>query len=132
MVLSLSRVQLFETPWTAAYQHPPSMACTRQEYWSGLPFPSPGHLPNPRIEPRSLALQTDSLPLEPPGKLYLCSIYLSIYHLSIIYLCLSIICLSVYHLLSMYVPAYPSIFAASGSDGSGKGILCRCISAQSE
>ena len=40
----------------------------RQEYWSGLPFPSPGDLPDPGIEPKSVALQTDSLPSEPPGK----------------------------------------------------------------
>ena len=65
---SLSRVQLFATPWTVAYQAPPSMGFSRQEYWSGLPFPSPGDLPNPGIEPGSLALQTDALPSEPPGK----------------------------------------------------------------
>ena len=67
-VKSLSRVRLFVTPWTVAYQAPPSMEFSRQEYWSGLPFPSPGHLPNPRIEPGSLALQADALPSEPPGK----------------------------------------------------------------
>ena len=49
-VKSLSRVQLFMTPWTVAYQAPPSMGFSRQEYWSGLPFPSPGDLPNPGIE----------------------------------------------------------------------------------
>ena len=65
---SLSRVQLFVTPWTIAYQVPPSMGFSRQEYWSGLPFPSPGDLPNPGIEPRSPTLQADSLPSEPPGK----------------------------------------------------------------
>ena len=64
---SLSRVQLFVTPWTVAYQAPRSMEFSRQEYWSGLPFPSPGDLPNPGIEPRSPALQTDALPSEPPG-----------------------------------------------------------------
>ena len=53
--------------WTAAYQVPPSVGFSRQEYWSGLPFPSPGDLPNPGIEPRSPALQTDALPSEPPG-----------------------------------------------------------------
>ena len=67
-VKSLSCVRLFVTPWTVAYQAPPSMEFSRQEYWSGLPFPSPGHLPNPRIEPGSLALQADALPSEPPGK----------------------------------------------------------------
>ena len=52
----LSRVQLFVTPWTVAYQPPPSMGFSRQEYWSGLPFPSPGDLPDPGIEPGSPAL----------------------------------------------------------------------------
>ena len=47
---------------------PLSMGFPRQEYWSGLPFPSPGNFPNPGIEPRSPALQADSLPFEPPGK----------------------------------------------------------------
>ena len=52
------------TPWTVAHQAPLSMEFPRQEYWSGLPFPSPRDLPDPRIEPRSLALQADSLPAE--------------------------------------------------------------------
>ena len=65
----LSRVRLFATPWTVAYQAPPSVGFSRQEYWSGLPFPSPGDLPNPGIEPGSPALQADALPSEPPGKL---------------------------------------------------------------
>ena len=65
---SLSRVRLFATTWTVAYQAPPSMGFSRQEYWSGLPFPSPGDLPDPGIEPRSPALQADALPSEPPGK----------------------------------------------------------------
>ena len=55
-VKSLSRVQLFVTPWTVAYWAPLSMGFSRQEYWSGLPFPSPGKLPNPETEPVSLAL----------------------------------------------------------------------------
>ena len=63
-----SCVQLFVTPWTVAYQAPPSMGFFRQEYWSGLPFPSPGDLPNPGIEPRSPAFQADTLTSEPPGK----------------------------------------------------------------
>ena len=49
---------------TAAYQAPPPMGFSRQEYWSGLPFPSPGDLPDPGIEPRSPALQADTLPSE--------------------------------------------------------------------
>ena len=52
-VKSLSCVRLFATPWTVAYQVPPSMGFSRQEYWSGLPFPSPGDLPDPGIEPGS-------------------------------------------------------------------------------
>ena len=64
----LSRVRLFVTPWTVAYQVPPSMGFSRQEYWSGLPFPSPGDLPNPGTEPGSPALQADALTPEPPGK----------------------------------------------------------------
>ena len=68
-VKSLSRVQLFATPWTVAYQVPPSMGFSRQEYWSVLPFPSPGDLPNPGIEPRSPTLRADALPSQPPGKL---------------------------------------------------------------
>ena len=56
------------TPWTVAHQAPPSMGFSRQEYWSGVPFPSPGDLPNPGIEPRYPALQADTLTSEPPGK----------------------------------------------------------------
>ena len=55
-------------PWTVAHQAPPSMGFSRQEYWSGLPFPSPGDLPDPGIEPRSPALQADALTSAPPGK----------------------------------------------------------------
>ena len=57
---SLSHVQLFATPWTMEFSRP--------EYWSGKSFPSPEDLPNPGIEPRTPALQSDSLPSEPPGK----------------------------------------------------------------
>ena len=67
-VKSLSRVQLFVTPRTVACQAPPSMGFSRQECWSGLPFPSPGHLPNPGIESKSPALQADALPWKPSGK----------------------------------------------------------------
>ena len=63
---SLSRVQIFVTPWTITYQAPLTMGFSRQEYWSGLPFPSPGDLPNPGIELRSPVLQADALPSEPP------------------------------------------------------------------
>ena len=64
----LSHVQLFMTPWTVAYQAPLSMGFFRQGYWSGLPFPSPGNLPDPGIEPGSPTLQADALQSEPPGK----------------------------------------------------------------
>ena len=67
-VKSLSRVWLFATPWTVTYKAPPSMGFSRQEYWSGLPFPSPGDLPDPGVEPRSPALQADALTSEPPGR----------------------------------------------------------------
>ena len=56
----LSRIWLFATPGMVAYQAPPSMGFSRQEYWSGLPFPSPADLPNPGIEPGSPALQTEN------------------------------------------------------------------------
>ena len=62
-----SHVQLFTTSWTIAHQTPLSMEFSRQEYWSGLPFPSPRDLPNPGIEVRSPVQHTDSLQAEPPG-----------------------------------------------------------------
>ena len=58
----------FCDPMEYSLQAPPSMGFSRQEYWSGLPFPSPGDLPDPGIEPGSPALQADALPSEPPGK----------------------------------------------------------------
>ena len=76
-VKSFSHVRLFATPWTVAYQAPPSMGFSRQEYWSGLPLPSPGDLPNPGIKPGSPTLQADALPSEPPGKL---SLYMKFIH----------------------------------------------------
>ena len=63
----LSRVRLCD-PWTVAHQAPRSMGFSRQEYWSGLPFPPPGDLPDPGIEPRSPRLQPDALTSAPPGK----------------------------------------------------------------
>ena len=66
----LSHVRLFATLWTVACQAPPSMGFSRQEYWSGLPFPPPGDLPDPEIEPRLLRLlywQADSLALRHLG-----------------------------------------------------------------
>ena len=64
LVKLLSRVWLFVIPWTVAYQAPLSMEFSKQEYWSGLPFPSPWDLPDPGIKPGSPALQADSLPTE--------------------------------------------------------------------
>ena len=60
--------QVFATTWSVAHQAPLSMGFSRQEYWSGLPFPSPEDLPDPGIKPRSPALQADSLPTELCGK----------------------------------------------------------------
>ena len=68
MCVSYSVVSYSVTPWTVAYQAPLSMGFFRQECWSGLPFPSPGDLPDPGIEPGSPELQADALPTEPPGK----------------------------------------------------------------
>ena len=66
-VKSRSHVRLFAGPWTVACQAPPSMGFSRQEYWSGLPFPSPGDLPDPGIEAGSPASQADALPSKPPA-----------------------------------------------------------------
>ena len=73
-VKSLSCVRLFATPWTVAYQAPPSIGFSRQEYWSRLPFPSPGALPDPGTEPVSPALAGGFLTTEPPGKHFLFSL----------------------------------------------------------
>ena len=70
-VQSLSRVLLFVTLWTVAQQATLSMGFSKQEYWSGSPFPPPGHLPNPGIKPRSLeslALASGFFTTKPPGK----------------------------------------------------------------
>ena len=69
---NLSLVWLFETPWTIAYQSSQPMEFSRQVYWSGLPFPSPGNLPDPGIKPRSPSLQADAWLSEPLGKPYVC------------------------------------------------------------
>ena len=70
MPSDFSHVRLFATPWTVAHQAPLSMGVSRQEYWSGLPHPSPGDLPDPEIEPKSLtspALAGGFFTIEPPG-----------------------------------------------------------------
>ena len=69
-VKSLSRVRLFRTPWTLAYEIPPSMEFSRQEYWSKLPFPSPGDLPDPRTEPGSLHCKQTLYHLSHQGSTY--------------------------------------------------------------
>ena len=69
-VKSLGHVRLFATPWTVAHQAPLFMEFSRQEYWRGLPFPSPGDPPDPGIEPGSPTLWADTVPSELPGKSY--------------------------------------------------------------
>ena len=84
-VKSLSHVRLFTTPWTVAHQAPPSMGFSWQEYWSGLPFSSPGDLPDPGIKPRSPALEADALTSEPPGKLLLVISFTNIFPPTLFY-----------------------------------------------
>ena len=85
VVKLLSCVRLFVTPWTVAYQAPPSMGFSRQEYWSGLPFPAPGDLRNSGIEPRLPHCRQTLLPSEPPGKI---CIYLIINNVEHFFICL--------------------------------------------
>ena len=97
----LSRVRLFLIPLTVAYQAPPSMEFSRPEYWSGLPFPSAGDLPDPKIETRSSALQADALLAEPQGKPLHIYMYIYIY----IYVCVcvcTLINISVWIYLCMF------------------------------
>ena len=70
MLSCFSRVQLFATLWIVVHQAPLSVGFSQQEYWSGLPCPPPGDLLKPGIGPRSPALQVDSLPAKPPGKVF--------------------------------------------------------------
>ena len=70
LVKLLSRVWNFATPWTVAYQAPPSLEFSRQKYWNGLPFPFPGDFSGPGIKPGSPTLQANVLPSEPPGKTF--------------------------------------------------------------
>ena len=67
-VQSLSRVQLFASPWTIAYQVPLSTEFSQREYWSGLLFPPAGDLPDPGVKPTSLAFASGFCTTEPPGK----------------------------------------------------------------
>ena len=82
LLLLLSRfrhVQLCVTPWTVAHQAPLSMEFSRQKYWSGLPHPPPGDLPNPGIEPKSFVLQADSIPLSHQGSPMYMYTYMNMY-----------------------------------------------------
>ena len=73
--------------WTVAHQASLSMEFSRQEYWSVLPFPSPGDLPDRGSKPGSPALQADALPSEPPGKLLFSKVYIKLLsHLHLVYL----------------------------------------------
>ena len=87
-------MRLFLTPETVARQAPLSMEFSRQEYWSGLPLPSPGDLPDQGLEPRSPELQADSLQSEPLGKLNIMYIVYYILHVDIMHI--------VYHILYVY------------------------------
>ena len=88
---SLSRVS-FDTPWTVAHQAPPSMGFSRQEYWSGLPFPSPGNLPDPGIEPRSPTLQVDSLLPSHQGSPVECKVMSKSFPLDVIHIPVNPVC----------------------------------------
>ena len=79
----LDHVQLFETPWTIDRQAPFFMGFSRQEYWSGLPFPSPENLPDPGVEPGFPALKANSLPSELEGS-DIC-----------VYVCMCVVCVCV-------------------------------------
>ena len=85
-VKSLSHVQLPATPWAVAHQAPLSMGFSRQEHWSGLPFTSPGDLPDPGSEPWSPALQADSLPSELPEEALLQAKLMEVTEFQLIYL----------------------------------------------
>ena len=95
------------TPWTIAHQAPPSMGLSRQEYWSGLPFPSPGDLPDPGIEPRSPALQANALTSEPPSKLPFTTLGVFIYFAKILntYTKHSLLWRHYYIIIDIYLPS---------------------------
>ena len=89
----------FATPWTVACQVPLSMGFPRQEYWSVLPFPSPGDFPDPGIKSEYPALQADSLPSEPPGKPNFIYIYICMCVCVCVYICVCVclnICVYIY------------------------------------
>ena len=104
-VKSLSRVRLFAIQWTVAHQAPLSMDFSRQEYWSGLPFSSPGDLPDQGIEPRSPALQADSLLSWPPFFYYIPQ-YFFLVDLCVLYKTLLSILFFCKHPLSIFHPSF--------------------------
>ena len=89
-VLVAKSCPLFVIPWTVPYQAPLSTEFFKQEYWSGLPFHSPGDLPNPRIKPRSPALQADSLPSELSGKRFTLEVVLSLWSFLTLHTCVRV------------------------------------------
>ena len=116
MYVLVTRVQLFVTPWTVACQAPPSREFSRQEHWSGLPFSSPGVLPDPGIKPRSPALQADSLqpnlyihiytqtfiPILYNIQLY--TIYKNYIFIDTLHMCINIhVCMSIYVCIFIYL-----------------------------
>ena len=91
-VKSISHVRLFATLWTVAHQASPSMGFSRQEYWSGLPFPFPGDLPDPGIKPSSPAVEADALTSEPPNSYFPSNgLWSILYVFSLYFLCFLII-----------------------------------------
>ena len=136
---SLNRVQLFETPWTVACQTSLFMGFSRQEYWSGLPFPSLDDLPNPGIEPGSLALQADSLLCEPAGnpslvflvdrKQYLIATLMCISFITSewehLFICLKISCISSYVNYKIFIDSRDiSPLFLSGKDSKDSSRTC--------
>ena len=106
--------EFFATLWTVARLAPLSMEFSRQEYWSGLPFPSPGNLPKPGIEPGLPALQADSLPAEPPGKpfnQFTFKVIIYMYDPIIIFLIVLGLFSLVMAFLFLMLPAYRSSFS---------------------
>ena len=102
----LSHVQLFATPWIVACQAPLPMGFHRQEYWTGLPFPSPGDLPNPGIKLGSPALQADSLLNEPPRKPKTSNLFVALVEINTniyIYICIYIYIYIYLFILYMYI-----------------------------
>ena len=99
---------IFVSLWPVACQAPLSMGFLRQQYWSGLPFPSPGDLPDPGIKPESLALPMDSLPLNHQGSLHMYTHT----HTHTHYICIYIMCLCMCFILLINFRYFLCISAA--------------------